>query len=105
MTNPVEKDTRQANITSIERNIESDESMCLSGGVDSCAKPQPGNWRAAVVTSRRLAHAVLPAAGRKLCACYNLHTARSRVLLDEPLVVGETRQPHFRWQILRLCWR
>ena len=27
------------------------------------------------------------------------------MLLDEPLVVGETRQPHFWWQILRLRWR
>ena len=35
-----------------------------------------------------------------------LHAGRSRVLLDEPLVVGrETRQPHFWWQILRLRWR
>eukprot|EP00964_Phaeocystis_antarctica_P041351 scaffold23647_cov60-Phaeocystis_antarctica.AAC.2 len=37
-----------------------------------------------------------------------LHAARSRVLLDEPLVVGETRQNHTSgawWQILRLPWR
>jgi hypothetical protein len=26
-----------------------------------------------------------------------LYAARSRVLLDEPLVVGESRQPHFWW--------
>ena len=25
--------------------------------------------------------------------------------VEEPLVVGETRQPHFWWQILRLHWR
>ena len=35
----------------------------------------------------------------------SLWGARLRVLLNEPLVVGETRQPHFWWQILRLRWR
>jgi hypothetical protein len=35
---------------------------------------------------------------------YLLYAARSRVLLDEPLVV-ESRQTHFWWQILRLRWR
>ena len=34
-----------------------------------------------------------------------LYAARSGVLLEEPLVVGESRQPHFWWQILRLRWR
>ena len=32
---------------------------------------------------------------------YGFYAVRSRVLLDEPLVVGESRQPHFWWQILR----
>eukprot|EP00964_Phaeocystis_antarctica_P040555 scaffold23181_cov48-Phaeocystis_antarctica.AAC.3 len=39
------------------------------------------------------------------CISTPRNAARSRVLLDEPLVVGDTRQPHFWWQILRPRWR
>ena len=42
--------------------------------------------------------------------CFRLlQTPRSHVDrrrgVEERLVVGETRQPHFWWQILRLRWR
>ena len=63
-----------------------------SRGIGECARAPCVSLAAAEGTARGYGRV----RGENLFS--DLYAARSRVLLDEPLVVGESRQPHW-WQI------